>query len=297
MISKHNNWKYDALIPFFVGDRRYGQDMIRDFYSTISHIGAVIEGQAGAATSRLRGGHISQGSSFSEIDITELFAIINSSVEIPDSFASIPPTKTTADITIPTYLAAQTDISLSGATLDGAATNYVKASYVVVDGNTRQRVKKAGTYSYEVQPSILITVNTTAPTVYELELATLVGDGSSFLTITETIYGGVISSNVALKTKIVEIGDWDMVATASVSITHGIAGGLTKIRSVDVEIINDTEQFSYPLDYNGPLGISGYSRNSLTTISLTRVASGTFDSASFDLTSFNRGWITITYES
>ena len=32
MIIKHNNWKYDGTLPFFIGDRRYGQDMVRDFF-------------------------------------------------------------------------------------------------------------------------------------------------------------------------------------------------------------------------------------------------------------------------
>ena len=32
-----------------------------------------------------------------------------------------------------------------------------------------------------------------------------------------------------------------------------------------------------------------------TIIDLTRVASGVYDGASFDSTSFNRGWITIWY--
>ena len=183
-ILKHQNFQYETTLPYFVGDRRYGQDMVRDFYSALSHIGSSIAGIAGSNSFVMKGGVVSQGSSFTEIDIEELSAIINSQVEIPDSFSTIPPSKVTADLVIPVYLAAQVDLSISGANLDGATTNYVKAAYSETDGNTRDRAKKAGNYAYEVQPTVVISVDDTAPTAYELQLATLVGDGSSFLTIT-----------------------------------------------------------------------------------------------------------------
>lgn len=422
MISKHHNWKYDGILPFFIGDRRYGQDMVRDFYSTISHIGSSIQGIVGLETFLLKGGIVTKGTLFTDIDITELFAIIKTSVEIPDSFASIPPSKTTADISIPSYLVAQTDINLGSATLNGAATNYVKASYSVIDGNTRSRAKKVGSYSYEVQPTVIITVDTTAPTQFELQLATLVGDGSSFLTITDTLYttdyedniasnlnlinssfkgmnaiavtnyqtttvpaikeqsrcevnGTVLSnpsdititgatindtwyeilltpsgssftasfiargtgvwddtkqglysgnnrvvaivlrdgsgnfinknilsiSNRTITIKI-EMGDWDMDASSNILVVHGIPDK-KKIRGVTaiVRDDNDSSYFDFatrnmetagsvaPFDF-------GINLSNATQITLVRSALGAFNAVLYDSTSFNRGWITITYE-
>lgn len=189
MISKHTNYKYDSTIPYFTGDRRYGQDMVRDFYSILSHIGEGLRGVTGQDNYLLKGGVVTEGSTKALVNISELTGTVLSTVEIPDSFASIPPTKTTKDIIIPIYLGGQTDVSLSGATLDGTTINYVKASYTVTDGNTRARAKKAGTYAYEVQPSVTITITSVAPTAYELELATLVGNGTSTLVISPTKYG------------------------------------------------------------------------------------------------------------
>lgn len=185
-IIKHSNVQYSGNIPLFIGDRRYGQDIVRDWWSTISHIGSALEGICGAANFSFKGGQVSQGSTVNFINITELFAIINTSVEFPGSFATIPPDKISQNISIPVNLEAQTDFSLSGATLDGSTTNYVKASYGFTGGNTRERAKATGTYSYEGQPTAVITVDSIFPLSTELQLATLVGNGTDTLTITNS---------------------------------------------------------------------------------------------------------------
>lgn len=110
----------------------------------------------------------------------------------------------------------------------------------------------------------------------------------------------LMTSNTMLLTKIIDIGVWDMDATPSISVPHGLADfnkirypiGVT-IRSDDDALIPSIAQ----LDGNGAIagsigGIAG------TDITLSRVALGGFDSTDFDKTSgsFNRGWIKITYE-
>jgi hypothetical protein len=109
----------------------------------------------------------------------------------------------------------------------------------------------------------------------------------------------VINSSLLIKKKIVEIGDWKMDSTANISVAHGIAD-FTKIRSVDVYIIDDGATNIYPLnmafkqnptpDVQGTVG----SINS-TDVVMYRLTGGTFDMANFDSTSYNRGWIHITY--
>ncbi len=100
-------------------------------------------------------------------------------------------------------------------------------------------------------------------------------------------------NNYRLQTKVIEIGDWDMDTTASVSVAHGLTS--TDIRSVDVWIREDTGAVMVPLNYNQSGTPSGYFIYGSTNVDLTRVAAGLFDTASYNATSFNRGFITIQY--
>lgn len=104
----------------------------------------------------------------------------------------------------------------------------------------------------------------------------------------------VTTSNVALKSKTIDIGDWNMDITNSVTVAHGLT--LADIRKVDVSIRNDTGEL-YPLIVGGTAtGVEGGWIGGTTLVTLTRVTSGYFDgSSSFDDTSYNRGWITIEY--
>ena len=98
-----------------------------------------------------------------------------------------------------------------------------------------------------------------------------------------------------LRTKIIEIGDWNMDTTASVSIPHGLTA--SKIRSVYAFVIIDTSNLFYPLNMSvaGSGSLLGWFAWSATEIVLERLAGGFFDSNLFDATSFNRGFITIEY--
>lgn len=110
----------------------------------------------------------------------------------------------------------------------------------------------------------------------------------------------VINSSLLIKKKIVNIGDWNMDGTANVSVAHGIAD-FSKIRSIDVYIIDDAAFNIYPLNsaytpatpvtvVQGTIASIGS-----THVVLYRLAGGLFDGIEFNSTSYNRGWIHITY--
>lgn len=102
----------------------------------------------------------------------------------------------------------------------------------------------------------------------------------------------------AIHRKILNIGAWNMDATSSVNVTHGLT--LSKIRSASVMVTNDDGTAHYPIStYSGitdpaPDG-EFYIGSSYVTIS--RRSSGGFDNAEFDYPSGNRGWVIIDYVS
>lgn len=106
-------------------------------------------------------------------------------------------------------------------------------------------------------------------------------------------------SNVRVKTKIIEIGDWDMVLDPTKLVAHGIADYL-KIYSTKAVILHDggSGNSSLLIDSIDATGLSQGQVNLInpTTLTLVRTAGGFFDSASYSTTPFNRGWIVITYE-
>lgn len=111
----------------------------------------------------------------------------------------------------------------------------------------------------------------------------------------------VIGNGKALLPKVIDIGDWNMDSTQSVDIAHGISDH-TKIRAVSAVIRKDDETDHYVLggiklstlpEEASTAWISYYDS---TNVGLYRTTGGFFDSAVFDATSFNRGWITIWYE-
>ena len=131
-----------------------------------------------------------------------------------------------------------------------------------------------------------------------------VGDGVSAAesagTVTVTVPTGVVSVGVSLATKVVEIGDWDMDTNIAILVPHLMGSNYKKIRSVSVVIRDDNDQYYYPLN-SAELASSvpegGVQLFDSTNIYLRRRPTpGLFDSTTFNSTSYNRGWITITYE-
>lgn len=109
-----------------------------------------------------------------------------------------------------------------------------------------------------------------------------------------------VTTAVRLATKIVEIGDWNMDSTNSVQVVHGLSD-ITKIRSIEVIIKNDSSLNVFKLETADRLtGLStgGYiDQVTSTEIYMNRVNGGLFDSTDFNSTSYNRGWITILYQT
>lgn len=113
-------------------------------------------------------------------------------------------------------------------------------------------------------------------------------------------------NGVVLKTKVIEIGDWDMDADSSVNVPHGLAD-ISKIRGVSVIIRCDAGTFQFENSEERKiwtLNSWSFGGNNMkawitgigdTSIGLQRDELGNFDSTAFNATTYNRGWVTITY--
>lgn len=96
-------------------------------------------------------------------------------------------------------------------------------------------------------------------------------------------------------TKTIAIGDWDMDATASVSITHGLT--LSKILNAYAFINDDASSTRYLItetDQDISVGSAGLAITS-TQVVLNRLTGGIFDTTNFNATSFNRGNVIVEY--
>lgn len=130
--------------------------------------------------------------------------------------------------------------------------------------------------------------------------------GDNNFTGSDTFADADITASVAMKadggirtdgantliTKVLNIGDWDMVTDLSKDVTHGIT--LQNIRNMSATIRRDDDGAYYDLvgsDAGAVLKITA----DFNTINLQRSSGSFFDNANFDSTSFNRGWITVSY--
>jgi hypothetical protein len=184
-LEKHFNLLYSGTTPLNLGDRYYSQDLIRDLLYGWDNTGQTARRILGTFPARLAGGVVTKGAG-DTLNITEAWGVCNYSVEHPDTFAALPPSKTSSDVARLVHAAAQTNMALAAATLNGVATNYIKLKYAETDGNTRTRARAAGTYSYEVAPSYTYVVSTAAATDYDVVLGTLVGTAGGAFTIVQT---------------------------------------------------------------------------------------------------------------
>jgi hypothetical protein len=99
------------------------------------------------------------------------------------------------------------------------------------------------------------------------------------------------------RTEILELGDWNMVSTTNIDVAHGLE--YNDIISAEVFIRNDANTLKYnigtgasatdttPQGYVGDIGS--------TNINIVRLTGGKFDHVDYNLTSYNRGWLIITY--
>lgn len=105
----------------------------------------------------------------------------------------------------------------------------------------------------------------------------------------------VFLNDQTVRTKVLDIGDWNMDSTATLNVPHGLTS--TDIVSVDVWIREDSPGLSVlPLNYAQP-GLMGFFSYDGTNIIMERNGGGVFDSTSYNATSYNRGYITIHYRS
>lgn len=120
-------------------------------------------------------------------------------------------------------------------------------------------------------------------------------------TITGTleVQGGIRTKSTGpyLKTEVITIGDWNMYNAGGGSdnkvVPHGIAN-YKKIREISVVIRNDADDRYYSFKITNQANYVD-----ATDVYLNQVVAGTsiFSFAGFSATSYNRGWITITYEA
>lgn len=132
---------------------------------------------------------------------------------------------------------------------------------------------------------------TNYPGVRELATQTEVNNGTSSNIVTPATLAG---KDGGILRKVIDIGDWNMDTTTSVSIPHGLT--YSKIIGISSVIIrNDANSLPKPLDYDLGSGAAGHYSYSSTDVILTRHVGDEFDSTNYDSTSFNRGWIIIDY--
>lgn len=99
-----------------------------------------------------------------------------------------------------------------------------------------------------------------------------------------------------IKTKILEVGDWDMDADTTFDVDHGLSDH-TKIRSINLTIRSDSGSFSFMQGFNEENNVNVGGLDG-TKVQLERTPAGVYDSTNFDTPiDGNRGWIYIIYEA
>lgn len=98
-----------------------------------------------------------------------------------------------------------------------------------------------------------------------------------------------------------QIGDWDMDATGTVAVAHGLSATEWKtIRRVSVIIRNDADTKYHDTSYpegnsQNQIGITSFDPTNFNLERLQAASGGDFDSTDYDSTSYNRGWINFEY--
>jgi hypothetical protein len=184
MILRHHNYSLDGSdLPLFVGDRFFGQDILRDFFSNREYSGMIQEDLLGLQESYtgnivINGLTVTQGA-LHTLSWTKGRVKVTHTLKTPTDWTALPPAMTSRTIPINIDIPAVTNQALSGTTNDSATPNYAKFSYNEVGASTRTRAKKAGTYSSEITESYTFSCNATPPTASEVAFATFTTDGTT----------------------------------------------------------------------------------------------------------------------
>lgn len=195
------------------------------------------------------------------------------------------------------YVGGTTYIADSDTAITGTTSDYVKitpsgatasASYVV----DLTGVSWNDTYNgyYDVSGNLYIFDEGNAIETGELTVAkTKIGKAAEF---------NIKSDDDVLRVKTVQIGDWNMDSTATVSVSLGLPVSDDNIRLVNAVIIRDGSAERY--SFGGGPEITGAANQSIKILGgsavLTRTTGGFYDNTNFNQISFNRGWVTVTYE-
>ncbi len=102
--------------------------------------------------------------------------------------------------------------------------------------------------------------------------------------------------------KIIDIGEWNMDATAQISVAHNLSAGFRKIKINKVIVrYDDDSKYTSLISGNVDGHFNGWILYSdITNFELFRRTGGEFDNVNFDGTAStvaNRGWIFIEYEA
>jgi hypothetical protein len=169
---------------------------------------------------------------------------------------------------------------------------------LVVDAHTK-------TNDYFVK----VTTNETTWTIQDLDgntqnilkknRATLSGASGSLI-----YTGATLGERILIKTgygiKRLAIGNWNMDATATINVAHGMTiAELTNVISAEAMIIADGGGSVWPLihyNLNDNLIDGGITILDPTNVGLYRRTGGHFDSVNFDTAVFNRGYVNIIYQ-
>jgi hypothetical protein len=104
-------------------------------------------------------------------------------------------------------------------------------------------------------------------------------------------------SFASLQTKVIQIGSWDIPGSGdTIAIPHGIPD-FKKIRSIDVQIINDDEDNVICLWYSIGGIVGGQYSYDATDITIDVAPASIFSTTAYDNPAINRGYITIQYEA
>lgn len=191
-IDKHFNHAYITSgldeIPISIGDLYSDQDLGRDYHYLLDRAGLIAKDLYGQTPVLVEGGDVIQGTGLT-LNIGAGTGYVSYEVTLPDDFgATVPPTTLTADIdavkvTWPdrTALTSGSDrVTTFNINNDGSTINYVKIRYVDATLHTRVRVRKTGSYVYELTPDYEIIVDDVTPTNYDLVLMTFTSDGTVY---------------------------------------------------------------------------------------------------------------------
>jgi hypothetical protein len=115
-----------------------------------------------------------------------------------------------------------------------------------------------------------------------------------------TEYLELLSSLVnQARTAIVELGDWNMDTTTNINVAHGLE--YADIIKTEVFIRNDADTARDNINVGAsavdttPQGYVGTTDS--TNVNIVRLTGGKFDAAGYSTTSYNRGWLIITYKN